>query len=126
MSESEAHDEVNMLHAKIEKSVGEPTAEEYEEALGEIEELKRIAEEEPASLKILNSIGRMVNRSSRATQITLLVIGEFLVTASPSAELGASVPTTIQATKERKDRELAFFQSASSTLRELKRKAEQM
>ena len=69
LSEEAAHEEANMVRAKLGVSPEtgkiegldmredhEPTAEDYDKALAAVEELKRIAEEEPASLKVMAKV----------------------------------------------------------------------
>jgi hypothetical protein len=74
VSEEEAHDEANMLRTKIGVSPKsgkveepdmrqdrEPTAEDYDRALAAVDELKRIAEEEPNGLKLLEKANSAVD-----------------------------------------------------------------
>ena len=81
MSEEEAHEEANALRAKIgvspesgkvegldQREDREVTAEDYDKALAAVEELKRLTEEEPNAVKILN-------RVSNAAEMLLRIPG---------------------------------------------------
>ena len=58
--ESEAHDEANMLRVKLKEMVHhEPTAEDYAKALQAVEEMRQLAEEEPAFEKIVYRVSRI-------------------------------------------------------------------
>lgn len=69
MGEEEAHEEANVLRAKIgvspesgkvegpdQREDRQPTMEDYDEALAAVEELKRLTEAEPETVKILNRV----------------------------------------------------------------------
>ncbi|MDO8574567.1 MAG: hypothetical protein Q7R86_02980 [bacterium] len=95
LNEGEAHDEANMLRAKMDvnpylgtvkkeasnyygykwKAEVEPTAEDYDKALEAIQELKEAAEKEPGVMKVLYQLGRIVNKSKLATAVVMDSIG---------------------------------------------------
>jgi hypothetical protein len=63
LGEDEAHAEANMLRVKLKEIVHrEPTSEDYDKALQAVEEMKRLAEEEPAFAKVLHEAARIGNR----------------------------------------------------------------
>lgn len=75
MSEESAHEEANMLRAKarISPESGkvegvdmrrdhEPTAKDYEDALAEVERLRRLAEEDPDALKVWGKMNTNIVR----------------------------------------------------------------
>jgi hypothetical protein len=124
MSEEEAHEEANMVRAKIgvspesgkvelrgegpvQREDREPTAEDYDKALAAVEELKRVAEEEPNALKILNRVSNAVE--------TLVRIPGFGVAFLMRLSHALAVLTEA----------LAEFDDAESQLRRLKAKGEQ-
>jgi hypothetical protein len=134
MSEEEAHEEANMLRARLgvspesgkvegpdQREDRQPTAEDYDKALAAVEELKRVAEEEPNALKILN---RMTNAMEALIRIPGFGVA-FL--ARLSHALAGSEPG---GPKERWKRSaaltdaLAEFDDAESQLRRLKAKGE--
>ena len=68
LKNSVAHDETNMVRAKLhlspEESYLKPkTGEEYDEALAVVEAIKRMAEAEPLSEKVLYEIARLATKS---------------------------------------------------------------
>lgn len=130
----EAHTEANMLRAKIgvspesgrvqgpdQREDREPTPEDYDKALEAVEDLKRLAAEEPNALKILN-------RVSNAAELLLRIPGfgvAFLMRVSHALagpESGGP--------KERWKRSAVLtdamteFDDAASQLRRLKAKGE--
>jgi hypothetical protein len=75
MGEQEAHEEANILRAKIGISPEsgkvegldlrhdrEPMAEDYDKALEAVEKLKRLAKEEPDALKVWNRVNNAIDR----------------------------------------------------------------
>jgi hypothetical protein len=75
IGEEEAHEEANMLRAKIRVSPEsgkvdgpdlrqdrEPTTKDYDDALEAVEKLKRLAREEPDSLKVWNRVNDAIDR----------------------------------------------------------------
>jgi hypothetical protein len=139
MSEEEAHEEANMVRAKIgvspesgkvelrgegpvQREDREPTAEDYDKALAAVEELKRVAEEEPNALKILNRVSNAVETLVRIPGFGVAFLMR-LSHALAGVEPGGP--------KERWKRSavlteaLAEFDDAESQLRRLKAKGEQ-
>jgi len=135
MSEEEAHEEANVLRAKIgvspeggkvegpdQREDREATAEDYDKAMTAVEELKRMAEEEPNALKILN---RVTNAAETLVRIPGFGVA-FLMRLSHA--LAGPEPG---GPKERWKRSaalteaLAEFDDAASQLRRLKAKGDQ-
>ena len=105
MNENEAHDEANMLRAKVGVSSEtgkipeavspfyegdyaegkEPTAEDYDNALAALEELKKIAEEEPSTVKILHKLRDLPMKVGSGLDLAFRAIGVGINTLHPMA-----------------------------------------
>ncbi|MGC1684863.1 MAG: hypothetical protein WA734_04535 [Candidatus Acidiferrales bacterium] len=63
LNEAEAREDGDMLRAKLKEMVGhEPTAEDYDRALQAVEEMKKLAEEEPQFDRIFFKMMRIGNK----------------------------------------------------------------
>lgn len=100
LSEDEARKEASMLRAKMDVNPAwgtirkedpryrgefdevEPTAEDYDKAFEAIEELKKAAEEEPVTMKVLYKLGRIAHKSALAVPIMLMAFGDLLPPSS--------------------------------------------
>ena len=101
----------NWIEAEDPKWGKEPTAEDYEDALGAVEEMKRLAKEEPSTEKVLKLIGRIAERTRDGTMVLLRAL-------SP-------MPNGIDSQRflEKHESIMDQLEDASNKLNELKNKA---
>jgi hypothetical protein len=105
LSQDEAHDEANMLRAKVGVSPEtgkipeavspfyerdyvegkEPSAEDYDNALAALEELKKIAEEEPDTVKILHKLRDLPIKVGSGLDLAFRAIGVGINSLHPLA-----------------------------------------
>lgn len=112
LDEDEAHLEANMLRVRLREIVGhEPTADDYEKAFRAVEEVKRLAEEEPHFDKILFKVARIGNKYFNDTADGLLWI--LSLGRRPNEQ-----------DKDVRAHSLRMFEDASVQLETLRRKAE--
>ncbi len=111
MEPEEAELEGRMLQATMRESLGdkEPTAEDYDEALRVVEEIKELAARESATEKALNILGR-------ASETARYVV--FRAVATPDIFVN-------EVLAEQHDRFMAKFDDAANKLRKLKEQAEE-
>jgi hypothetical protein len=125
LSKNDAKDEANMMESKLgvmpdfygymrESKRGKPTAEDYDKALEVVEEIKKMAEEEPLTKKILTEIARLAVKSS---------LGVAEVFAAMAGISGVSGPAEI--IYQKKIKVLESLEDASTKLKGLKAEAEE-
>ncbi|MBI4094663.1 MAG: hypothetical protein HY435_00520 [Candidatus Liptonbacteria bacterium] len=152
LSEDEAHDEANMLRAKLEVSPetgdigvdmrgrfresGErPTAEDYDNALAAIEELRKIASEEPGAERIINKLKDLPLKAAAGIELAFRALGIGIETFSMAGALdpGNKEGETLGGTLKRRwkreritheNESLGLFHDAENNLRALKTRAE--
>ena len=93
MSEEEAHEEANMLRGFLKKNGYEDEdidAEILDETLQIVEDIKRLAEEEPATTKVLFKLGRIAGGASRGALKFLEGTLRFIAMADPVGEGGVA------------------------------------
>ncbi|MCX6763903.1 MAG: hypothetical protein NTZ97_04220, partial [Candidatus Moranbacteria bacterium] len=89
----EAHDLANMMKVELgaipayEKYLKPTTAEEYDKALEVVEEIKRMAEEEPLTQKVLYEIARLAVKSSYGVAEVLAALPE----SNPNLKYGETM-----------------------------------
>jgi len=123
LNNAEAQEEANMMRAKLEANpertgqvmeTGEKiTAEDYDKALEVVEEMKRMAEEEPASKKVMYEMARLATKSKYGIRIGLTYL--------------STLPDAFWATaglKDERKEALGKLDDAASELRKLKAEAE--
>ena len=129
LSEEEAHNEANILRARmkvshhsgtIEKKVGrscnievEPTAEDYDQALKEIENLRQLAEEEPGAMKMLHEIGRIAHKSTLVVELIFVGFQDLL---SPEIMMSPATVGTLNKLRTSK-----VFEDAVARLKRMKK-----
>ena len=139
LSESEAHEEANMLRAKLkvspetgkipgggsewDKDRGKsfetdqkPTAEDYDNALAAIEELKKIVAEEPIAQKAINKIKDIPLKLGVLAMRALNEVGINMV--SLDIDGYEKIKTTIE------NESIGLFNDAENNLKALKKRAE--
>jgi hypothetical protein len=114
LGETEAHDEANLLRAKLREIVNrDPTPEDYDNALRAVNELKRLAENEPEFERIFL---RMIQVANKYLHIG---IDRLMSLLAPEIE---EDPANIST----KDWHTHMFDDASSRLKNLKDEAERL
>lgn len=109
MNNKDAQEEANMLQVKLRKWASrELTAKDYDQALEAVEEMKRLAEAEPASLALLNSLVRIAEKAGFGLMMALGSIG------NPHGALAAN---------QWKEEAIKKFEDAKFRLKELKKDA---
>jgi hypothetical protein len=114
LGEDVAQEEANMMKAKLEgDELGRKlTAEDYDKALEVVEEIKRMAEEEPTTEKILFKFARLTAKSAYGVQKILTYL--------------STLPDSFIATggiKREEKETLKKFEDAASELRKLRDEA---
>ncbi len=135
MSEEEAHEEANILRAKVGISPEsgkvegldlrqdrEPTAEDYDKALAAVEKLKHLAKEDPEALKVWNRVTDAIDRL-----ITLPGHGLLFLARVSHALMGPEPGGPKERWRRNADitEPMAEFDGIERELRMLKAKAEQ-
>ena len=124
LSKEAAHEEADMLRAKMEISPRtgkgpegfEPTAADYDAALTALEELKELAAREPVTERVLGVLGRL---SADASMIVAFVMAQSPSKSKNEAERYESMATKIDEYRK------INFEDAAYKLRQLKSKAKQ-
>ncbi len=126
LNKDEAHEEANMMNVKLgvdtyfggmrEKNGRKPTAEDYDKALEVVEQMKKMAEEEPLTEKVFSKISRL------AVKVGFGIAEVFVVMAAPGAAMVTGTATKLEYKKEDV---LKKLEDASTKLRELKAEAEE-
>lgn len=157
LSEDEAHKEANMLRAQLKVSpetgkipgsewdvrMGrsfeaegkEPTAEDYDNALAAIEELKKIVAEEPSAEKVINKLKDLPLKAATGIELAFRFLGVGVETFSiagaidPGNKEGESIGGAMKRRWKRskttvENENLGIFHDAENNLKALKIRAE--
>jgi hypothetical protein len=124
LSKDEAHDEANMMNVKLkvdprfgdirEKHGEKPTAEDYDKALEIVEQMKKMAEEEPLTEKVFSGMSRLAVKAG---------FGTAEVFGAMAGIGGASGPAEM--IDQKKIKVLENLEDASTKLKKLKAEAEE-